>query len=120
MRIGRKRTIHDHAHQFPVPGGRVLSRRPLRQLPKRSLRGRKRPDSVDGCDPAQAERFKVRYPEPAHGVGRVRQRTAPHVPVPVGVWKLADPSAVQHDDHDTTEVKHGVEFVSQRRKPWPG
>ncbi len=96
-RIGRRRGVGDDAHELPVTGGRVLARTERVQPPVERGRRRRR-DTGDRDDRAEAEALERRQTEPADRVGDVRERVRlGRVAVGLGVRERADAAGVEHD-----------------------
>jgi hypothetical protein len=96
VRIGRQRMIRDHAHQLPVPGGRLLAgtERMEAAMDHRVLRGRHSLDRDDVAEPEAAERREI---EPANPFGDVSERVRAGVAVVRGVGQFAHSAGIHHD-----------------------
>ncbi len=109
VRVDRERTIQDDAGHLPMPGGGVLSRRPLREPSVCGPGPRTRLDPLDPGQQAQAEVRQIRRLQPADGSGGVREGVGSLVPVVRRVGRVPDAEGIADDDHHAGDPRgrHG-------------
>ena len=98
VRIGGERRDKVNAGEFPVPGRAVLARRLGLQdaVGRRRMRFAGQPGN--GGQVSKARALEVRQVKTAHAARRVRERVRALVAVLVGVGRLADTHAVEHEN----------------------
>src|SRR5206468_2019808 len=81
LRVGRKRSRRDDAHQFPVPRGRILAFRALDEPAGDGRRSRLRWATLERLDVSEAERLEIRQVQAAHNTRDVAERVGSLVTV---------------------------------------